>query len=77
MDETSTNRKLLASTIEGYLDPENRPWLFLVDGGVSDNLGLRAFYDVFDLAGDLEYTLKMIDYADVRQILIISVLSMR
>ena len=73
MDENSTNRKLLANTIEGYLEPKNRPWLFLVDGGVSDNLGLRAFYDLFDLAGDMEYALKMINHADVRQILIVSV----
>ena len=30
-------------------DSTKRPWLHLVDGGVSDNLGLRAFMDLLEL----------------------------
>jgi len=72
-DEESTNRKAHAQDIMTYLERKKRPWLFLVDGGVSDNLGLRAFYELFELQGDLQYTLKSINHADVRHILIIAV----
>ena len=72
-DKKSTNRKVQASMLQGYLDSSNQPWLFLVDGGVADNLGLRDFYNLFDLTGDLENTLKWIHHGDVRQIIIITV----
>lgn len=72
-EKGTTNRKLEAGDILGYLDRKERPWLHLVDGGVSDNLGLRTYYNLFDLPGDMQYTLKNIRHADVRQILIISV----
>jgi NTE family protein len=34
-----------AQEVRSYLDSTNRPYLHLVDGGVSDNLGLRAILD--------------------------------
>lgn len=72
-DEASTNRKAQAQDIKEYLDREKRPWLFLVDGGVSDNLGLRSFYNLFELGGNLQNTLKSINHANVKDILIITV----
>lgn len=72
-DEKSTNRKAHARDIMAYLDREKRPWLHLVDGGVADNLGLRAFYELFELYGDLQFTLKSINHANVKHILIIAV----
>ncbi|MGB6288871.1 MAG: hypothetical protein WBF36_01935, partial [Desulfobulbales bacterium] len=72
-EKKSTNRKVQASMLQGYLDSSNQPWLFLVDGGVAANLGLRDFYNLFDLTGDLENTLKWIHHGDVRQIIIITV----
>ena len=69
----SSNRKLQAQALTGYLDSQKRPWLFLVDGGVADNLGLRDFYNLFDLTGNIQATLNSINHGDVRQILIISV----
>lgn len=72
-DENSPNRRLHARSLEGYLDRKERPWLFLVDGGVADNLGLRNFYDLFELSGDVQSALNRIHHGDVRQILIISV----
>ena len=73
MDESSTNRKLLAQDVKAYLERDERPWLHLVDGGISDNLGLRSFYNLFNLGGNLEDTLKSINHTDVKQILIITV----
>jgi NTE family protein len=72
-DETSPSRRLYAETIEGLLDRKERPWLFLVDGGVADNLGLRNFYELFELSGNIQIALDKIHHGDVRQILIISV----
>ena len=72
-DEESTNRKAQAQDIIEYQDREKRPWLFLVDGGVADNLGLRSYYNLFELTDDLQNTLKFIQHEDVKQILIISV----
>jgi NTE family protein len=32
--------------IESYSDKEKRPYVHLVDGGITDNLGLRALYNL-------------------------------
>lgn len=37
--------RLRARELRSYLDATNRPFVHVVDGGVSDNLGLRAFLD--------------------------------
>jgi NTE family protein len=37
--------RLRARELRSYLDATNRPFIHVVDGGVSDNLGLQAFLD--------------------------------
>ena len=37
--------------LETYSDKERRKYVHLVDGGITDNLGLRAIYEVMALAG--------------------------
>ena len=37
--------RVLAEGIESYFDKENRRFIYLVDGGVTDNLGIRSLYD--------------------------------
>ena len=54
-------------------DPELRPWLHLVDGGVSDNLGLRSIYTTTKLVGNPQEAFREYGHAGVSQILIISV----
>jgi NTE family protein len=51
-DKGITIRKSEVEALEGYLDREKRPWLHLVDGGIADNLGLRAWYNRVSLSGD-------------------------
>ena len=42
-EHVSTSRRLQhAQTYKSYLDKKQRPYIHLVDGGVSDNLGLRG-----------------------------------
>jgi len=72
-DERSTYRKIAARDIEDYLDQEKRPWVHLVDGGISDNLGLRGYYNSVSLVGDPHLAFDEFRHSDVRQILIISV----
>jgi NTE family protein len=72
-DERVTHRKLDARDIEDYLDQKKRPWVHMVDGGISDNLGLRGFYNFVSLIGDPHLAFDEIRHPDVRQILIISV----
>jgi len=35
----------LANNLSVYLDSEKKPYIHLLDGGVADNLGLRAILD--------------------------------
>ncbi len=48
-DKEMTPRKIAALRFEDYTDKKKRPWLHLVDGGISDNLGLRSFYQTLNL----------------------------
>jgi NTE family protein len=53
--EASRRRFTNARVKAGYLDPAVRPYIHLVDGGVSDNLGLRGMLDgVLDSGGPLQ-----------------------
>ncbi len=39
------------SNLKTYADKDNRRFIHLVDGGISDNLGLMAFYELVEVAG--------------------------
>jgi NTE family protein len=43
-----------ARSVADYLDPDQRPYVHLVDGGISDNLGLRASLETTALVGGIE-----------------------
>lgn len=75
MDERSQpNRRFdLANNITPFLDSEKKPYLHLVDGGVADNLGLRALLERVIAAGDAWTTLKDSVNAGVHKIVIIMV----
>lgn len=42
----------LVKTIDSYTDKEKRKYIHLVDGGITDNLGVRALYDRVMLLGN-------------------------
>ncbi len=59
-----------------YLDVKKRPWLHLVDGGITDNLGLRQFYEFSSLRKGFRHLLSKLtgdESATVTDVLIISV----
>ncbi len=71
--EELDERKIVAQEIERYLDQDKRPWLHLVDGGVSDNLGLRSFYNTLGVLSDPKGAVPQLLGDTVRNIVIISV----
>lgn len=70
--EESRRRLRQAQILESYLDPEQE-YVYLMDGGISDNLGVRFSFDRAVREGDLEQTLASAGLADVRQIVMIVV----
>lgn len=52
--ELTSNNPAMGQIIRGletYYDQDNRKYAHFVDGGITDNLGLRAVYEVIGLAG--------------------------
>lgn len=49
----SRRRKRLASSAAAYLSPDAKPYIYLVDGGISDNLGVRGLLDDIIAQGGL------------------------
>ena len=45
------NLTQLANGLQGYSRKDKRPFIHLVDGGITDNLGLRALYDIVEASG--------------------------
>ena len=54
-------------------DSARRPWLHLVDGGVSDNLGLRAILDLLEVLALREDFKKLLDLDGIRRVAVIVV----
>ncbi len=61
------------NNVRPYLDAKKTPYIHLVDGGVSDNLGLRAVLDRVLSFGSVWETLKYLRQEKVHKIVFISV----
>jgi NTE family protein len=72
-DERVTFRGDEARALLGYLDAKKRPWLHLVDGGIADNLGLRAYYNRLSLTESLAAAFLGDEHKGARNILLILV----
>ena len=57
--QTKSERQLfLANNIVPFFDSQEKPYIHLVDGGVADNLGVRAILDRVLLRGSIWETIK-------------------
>jgi NTE family protein len=57
--QTKSERQLfLANNIVPFFDSQKKPYIHLVDGGVADNLGVRAILDRVLLRGSIWDTIK-------------------
>ncbi|MHC1741538.1 MAG: patatin-like phospholipase family protein [Syntrophobacteraceae bacterium] len=69
-----TSRKIdLANNMLPFLDSKKKPYIHMVDGGVADNLGLRAVLERVTLMGDCWSTLKRAGMENVHKIVIVVV----
>ena len=56
-----------------YLDVEKRPYVHLLDGGLSDNIALRSLMEASGTIGGLEQLLKFVRAKNVRKFVILTV----
>lgn len=59
--------------LRGYADKRQRRYIHLADGGLTDNLGLRAFQETIDLAGGLRAFLHKLDREPNGHVMVVSV----
>lgn len=67
--EVSSRRYQEARRIRHYVQHEEMRYVHLVDGGLADNLGLRALYDKTTSAGGFLAALELTGYTSFRRIL--------
>ena len=70
--EESRRRLRQAAVMHSYLDPGQR-YVYLLDGGISDNLGVRFSFERIVEQGDFEEVLARAGVGDARQIVVIVV----
>lgn len=63
----------MALRASAYLDQSKSPFLFLIDGGIADNLGLRAIIDTVTLHGGMRDALDKSSQKGIRRIAFIIV----
>jgi len=56
-----------------YLDPETKPYIHLIDGGVSDNLGIRSIMESIAAMGGIREIMKKENMTGGRQLVFIIV----
>jgi NTE family protein len=59
--------------VESLKDREQSRYIHLVDGGITDNLGLHAIFDLFSLAGGLPQMLQTLNQKPPSHLMVISV----
>jgi NTE family protein len=69
----SRRRTQLAQDFFTYLDSQKRPFIHLVDGGPSDNLGLRGAIDRMNPMGDIWPSLQYMRWGNTRKVVFILV----
>ncbi len=69
----SRRRPQLAQNFYSYLDSKKRPYIHLIDGGPSDNLGLRGAIDRMNPMGDIWPSLQYMHWENTRKVVFILV----
>lgn len=69
-----TSRQIhYASKLRSYLDAQARPYIYLLDGGLADNLGLRSPLETVFMHEDAWQLVQRMGVADVRKVVFIVV----
>jgi len=72
-DDESPQLQQAIDGLQGYRDKQAHRYIHLADGGLTDNLGLRAFQEAIDLSGGLSAFLRRIDRTPAAHMVVISV----
>lgn len=62
-----------ADRINSYMDADKRPFIHLLDGGLSDNLGVRTIIDQFKQSGGVVTGLKSIGAGNISKLVVLVV----
>ena len=71
--EVSSRRLDLANNMAPFMDSQKKPFIHLVDGGVADNLGLRAALERVTIMGDPWKTIQYAGMPNVHKIVFLVV----
>lgn len=75
--ETGYRARMLKASEESYIDVRERPFLHLVDGGLSDNLGLRGLLDRLVATGSIQDSFRDMAPGSIHKLVLIAVNSER
>ena len=62
-----------ALRMKTYLDPKTKPYIYLIDGGVSDNLGVRGIVESLIARGGIHESLRALGLQKTRRVAIVIV----
>jgi len=65
--------KILVEGLKSYADKDLRKYVHFVDGGITDNIGLRALYDVISLAGGAQSYVSVMKRSIPSKVIIIAI----
>lgn len=71
VNENKPRLNSLVTGLNSYSDKKDRPYIHLVDGGITDNLGIRSLYDRVELMGGAVNVAKILDHTPNYLVLII------
>ena len=69
----NTRRYHMAKVLSDYQDPTVQPYIHLLDGGISDNLGIRVLINLTHIGGGTWNKLKQLDLENTSKMAIIVV----
>jgi NTE family protein len=72
-EDPDWQRRDMARALLSYSDVKDRDYVHLVDGGITDNLGLRATQEFIEMNGDVRRAIRKPDGKPFRHLVIISV----
>lgn len=75
--DSSYRTELLKRAVEGYRNARERPFIHLVDGGVTDNLGVRLLLDRLVASGSIHARFSDAQPGSIRQLVLVTVNSER
>lgn len=75
--DASYRARMLKANAESYIDVRERPFLHLVDGGLSDNLGLRGLLDRIVATGSIQDSFRDMAPGSIHKLVLIAVNSER